>query len=98
MSMETFADIILRWDSMVEFGADLDSGTSNETPYQTIAGWRRRNFIPSYRWADLLRAAARRGHHDITIEKLGAMAARRERKSRTKRVGGSRQPSRRPAA
>jgi hypothetical protein len=55
MNMQSFQDLIEKWDSVREF-AEAMSVSPN-----TAAGWKRRNSIPSDYWADLLEAASQQG-------------------------------------
>lgn len=59
----TFGSILARWPTLVAFATDVG------IPYQTAAGWKRRNSIPADRWDEVL-AAARKAGVVLTVEHL----------------------------
>lgn len=72
--MNTFTDVINRWETVADFAADLC------IPYQTGAAWRQRNSIPAQRWGSVVSAAAKRGFFDVTVELLASISASVPRK------------------
>lgn len=74
--MKNFSDVINRWPSLTAFAADIRVG------YVTAQVMRYRNSIAPSHWLDVVRAAERRGYHDVTLDllvhlKSGRKAARR---------------------
>jgi hypothetical protein len=70
--MESFADVINLWPSLSRFAADV--GVS----YGVAKQWRRRNSIPSERWAELLWAAELRAIDGLSANLLTKIAARKQ--------------------
>jgi hypothetical protein len=69
--METFADVISRWETAEELGSDLgEVGV-------TVRAWRNRNSIPASKWAAVVAAAEKRQFADITLELLARIAAKK---------------------
>ena len=69
--MQTFSDLIDRWESVSAFAAEVG------VPYGRAAQWRRRNSIPSERWKSVIAVAQGRGFFDVTLERLADMAETR---------------------
>ena len=46
-------------------------------PYPTIAAWKQRGSIPAAYWRDIIRAACKRGHPEITADLLVDLHARK---------------------
>jgi hypothetical protein len=62
--MKRIADIFSTWPSDAELGRDLG------VPYPTISAWKQRGSIPVAYWRDIIRAARKRGHAEITADLL----------------------------
>src|SRR6266478_2501519 len=60
--MQNVADIFAAWPSDAEFGRDIG------VPYPTVSAWKQRESIPAAYWWHIIRAAAQRGHPEITAD------------------------------
>jgi hypothetical protein len=69
--MQNVADIFAVWPSDAEFGRDIG------VPYPTVSAWKQRGSIPAAYWWHIIRAAAQRGHAEITADLLARLHARR---------------------
>jgi hypothetical protein len=69
--MQNVAEIFAAWPSDAEFGRDIG------VPYPTVSAWKQRESIPATYWWHIIRAAARRGHPEITAELLARLHARK---------------------
>jgi hypothetical protein len=69
--MQTVAEVIAVWPTAAELARDLG------VPYPTVAAWRQRGSIRPEYWHDIVRAAQRRGHPEITAELLVRIHARK---------------------
>jgi hypothetical protein len=69
--MQNVADIFAAWPSDAEFGRDIG------IPYPTVSAWKQRASIPAAYWWHIVRAAAQRGHPEITADLLARLHARR---------------------
>jgi hypothetical protein len=52
-------------------------------PYPTISAWKQRGSIPAAYWRDIVRAAKRRGHPEITADLLAELHARKSPREMT---------------
>ena len=68
--MSGIADIFSVWPSDADLGRDI--GVS----YPTVSAWKQRGSIPAAYWRDIIRAARKRNHPEITAELLVDMHAR----------------------
>ena len=71
--MQNVAEIYALWPSDADLGRDVG------LPYTTIAAWKQRGSIPAAYWRDLVRAARRRGHPELTADLLAELHARKSR-------------------
>lgn len=69
--MHSVSDVIGAWPTVAELARDLG------VPYQTVAAWKQRDSIRPEYWHDIVRAAQRRGHPEITAELLARIHARK---------------------
>jgi hypothetical protein len=69
--MQNVADIFAAWPSDAEFGRDIG------VPYPTVSAWKQRGSIPAAYWWHITRAAAQRGHPEITADLLARLHARK---------------------
>ena len=69
--MQTVSDIFALWRSDADLGRDIG------LPYPTVAAWKQRGSIPAAYWRDLIRAAHRRGHVNVTADLLAELHARK---------------------
>jgi len=69
--MQNVADIFAAWPSDAEFGRDIG------VPYPTVSAWKQRGSIPAAYWWHIIRAAAQRGHPEITADLLARLHARK---------------------
>src|SRR3954469_23435268 len=69
--MQTVAEIFSAWPSDAELGRDIG------VPYPTLSAWKQRGSIPPAYWRDIIRAARRRGHPEITADLLADLHARK---------------------
>src|SRR3974390_2981104 len=69
--MQKVADIFAAWPSDAEFGRDIG------VPYPTVSAWKQRGSIPAAYWWHIIRAAAHRGHPEITADLLARLHARK---------------------
>ena len=68
--MQNVADIFAAWPSDAEFGRDIG------VPYPTVSAWKQRASVPAAYWWHIIRAAAQRGHPEITADLLARLHAR----------------------
>lgn len=68
--MKRVSDIFSVWPSDADLGRDL--GVS----YPTVSAWKQRGSIPATYWRDIIRAARKRGHPEITADVLVDLHAR----------------------
>jgi len=68
--MQGISDIFAVWPSDAEFGRDIG------VPYPTVSAWKQRGSIPAAYWWHIVRAAARRGHPEVTANLLARLHAR----------------------
>jgi hypothetical protein len=64
VAMKRISDIFSAWPSDADLGRDLG------VPYPTISAWKQRDSIPATYWRDIIRAARKRGHPEITADLL----------------------------
>jgi hypothetical protein len=69
--MQNVADLFAAWPSDAEFGRDIG------VPYPTVSAWKQRGSIPATYWCHIIRAAAQRGHPEITADLLARLHARK---------------------
>jgi hypothetical protein len=69
--MQNVAEIFAAWPSDAEFGRDIG------VPYPTVSAWKQRGSIPAAYWWHIVRAAAHRGHPEITADLLARLHARK---------------------
>jgi hypothetical protein len=74
--MQDVAEIFAAWPSDAELGRDIG------VPYPTISAWKQRASIPAAYWWDIVRAAMRRGHFEITAEVLARLHSRKPNNGR----------------
>jgi len=77
MRMRTISDVIQLWPRSAELAREL--GVSPPR----ISDWKNRNSIPAAYWRDLIRAAQKRGHPEITADLLVDLHARERLKEQT---------------
>jgi hypothetical protein len=68
--MQNVADIFAAWPTDADLGRDIGM------PYSTVSAWKQRGSIPAAYWRDIIHAACRRGHPEITADLLVHMHAR----------------------
>lgn len=64
------SEIFAAWPSDADLARDI--GVS----YPTVSAWKQRGSIPAAYWRDIIRAARRRGHPEITADLLVELHAR----------------------
>jgi hypothetical protein len=69
--MQNVADVLALWPSDAEFGRDIG------VAYPTVSAWKQRGSIPAAYWWHIIRAAAHRGHPEITADLLARLHARK---------------------
>lgn len=69
--MRNIAQIFSLWPT------DADLGREIGMPYPTVAAWKQRGSIPAAYWRDIIRAARKRGHPEITADLLVDLHARK---------------------
>jgi hypothetical protein len=69
--MQSVSDIFAAWPSDAEFGRDIG------VPYPTVSAWKQRGSIPAAYWWHIVRAAAGRGHPEVTANLLARLHARK---------------------
>lgn len=69
--MNRISDVFAVWPTDADLGRDI--GIS----YPTVSAWKQRGSIPAPYWRDVIRAARRRGHPELTAELLVDLHARR---------------------
>ena len=72
--MQSVAEVFSAWPSDAELGRDIG------VPYPTISAWKQRGSIPPAYWREIIRAARRRGHPEITADVLVDLHARRSKR------------------
>jgi hypothetical protein len=70
--MNRVSDVFAVWPTDADLGRDI--GIS----YPTVSAWKQRGSIPAPYWRDVIRAARRRGHPEVTAELLVDLHAREE--------------------
>ncbi len=70
--MNCVCDVFAVWPTDADLGRDI--GIS----YPTVSAWKQRGSIPAPYWRDIIRAARRRGHPEVTAELLVDLHAREE--------------------
>jgi hypothetical protein len=70
--MNRVSDVFAFWPTDADLGRDI--GIS----YPTVSAWKQRGSIPAPYWRDVIRAARRRGHPEVTAELLVDLHAREE--------------------
>jgi len=68
--MKRISDLFAVWPSDADLGRDL--GLS----YPTVSAWKQRGSIPAPYWREIIHAARRRGHPEVTAELLVDLHAR----------------------
>ena len=68
--MQSVADIYAVWPTDADLGRDIGM------PYPTVSAWKQRGSIPAAYWRDIILAARRRGHPEITADLLVDLHAR----------------------
>jgi hypothetical protein len=68
--MRTIADILRIWPRSIDLARELRISPPR------IADWKKRNSIPAAYWRELIEAAHRRGHPEITTDLLANLHAR----------------------
>jgi hypothetical protein len=68
--MKRMMDVFSAWPSDADLGRDIGM------PYSTVSAWKQRGSIPAAYWRDIIRAARRRGHPEITADLLVDLHAR----------------------
>ena len=69
--MRSVMDIFALWPADAELGRDIG------VPYPTVSAWKQRGSIPAAYWRDIVLAARRRGHAEITADLLAELHARK---------------------
>lgn len=69
--MRNVEEVFAVWPATADLGRDLG------VPYPTVSAWKQRGSIPAEYWRDVVRAARRRGHLEVTAEALAELHARR---------------------
>ncbi|MCB9943017.1 MAG: hypothetical protein H6851_05275 [Geminicoccaceae bacterium] len=69
--MQSFKDIIRRWDSTSALAADIGQ------PTKTVQMWLFRDRIPAVRWTKIVAAAHLRGWDDINLGLLASLASKK---------------------
>jgi hypothetical protein len=69
----TFSEILRLWPSAGELREDL-AKHGCEASEVLIRRWWGDEMLPDRAWLALTRAAAERGHHDVTLERLATIA------------------------
>lgn len=69
--MHNVADIFSLWPVDAELVRDIG------VPYQTVSAWKHRGSIPAAYWRDIVLAARRRGHPEVTADLLAELHARK---------------------
>jgi hypothetical protein len=85
--MQNVADIFAAWPSDAEFGRDVG------VPYPTVSAWKQRESIPAAYWWHIIRAAAQRGHPEITADLLARLHARKASNGRPSGFSEEEQPT-----
>lgn len=69
--MQHVSDIFSAWPSDADLGRDIGM------PYSTVSAWKQRDSIPAAYWRDIIRAARKRGHSEITADLMVDLHARK---------------------
>lgn len=69
--MRNVSDIFEIWPADAELGRDIG------VPYPTVSAWKQRGSIPSAYWREIVQAARRRGHPEVTADLLVDLHARK---------------------
>jgi hypothetical protein len=70
-SMHNVVDIFAIWPADAELGRDIG------VPYPTVSAWKQRGSIPAAYWRDIVQAARKRGHPEVTADLLVDLHARK---------------------
>jgi hypothetical protein len=73
--MQNVSELLAVWSSDAELSRDIG------VPYPTIAAWKQRGSVPPAYLGDIIQAARRRGHPEITSDLLVRLHARKRRTS-----------------
>ena len=68
--MKRISELFAVWPSDADLGRDIG------IPYPTVSAWKQRGSIPAAYWRDIIRAARRRGHVEVTADLLVDLHAR----------------------
>lgn len=71
--IKTFADLVDLWPTQQSLADDVTTDESRVLA-NTVALWKRRDFIHPKYWIAIVRAAAARGIHGVTCERLAKIA------------------------
>jgi hypothetical protein len=69
--MQVVADVFSAWPNDAELGRDIG------VPYPTVSAWKQRGSIPPAYWREIVRAAGKRGHPEVTADLLADLHARK---------------------
>ena len=69
--MHSVVEIFALWPADAELGRDIG------VPYPTVSAWKQRGSIPAAYWRDVVGAARRRGHLEITADLLAELHSRK---------------------
>jgi hypothetical protein len=75
--MKRISDVFSLWPTDADLGRDVGM------PYPAVSAWKQRGSIPAAYWRDIIRAARRRGHPEITAELLVDLHAREPKADRS---------------
>ena len=73
--MQSVAEVFSAWPSDAELGRDIG------VPYPTISAWTQRGSIPPVYWREIIRAARKRGHPEVTADLLVDLHARKPKQN-----------------
>ena len=71
--MQNVSDIFAVWPTDADLGRDIGM------PYPTVSAWKQRGSIPAAYWREIIRAARKRGHPEVTADLLVDLHARERR-------------------
>ena len=91
MKMRTVSDVISLWPRSIDLARELGISPPR------LSDWKNRNSIPVTYWRDLIRAAQKRGHPEITADLLVELHARSQGTGDAG-LGEEERPFRSPAA
>lgn len=75
--MKSISEVFSVWPSDADLGRDI--GVS----YPTVSSWKQRGSIPAAYWRDIIRAACKRNHPEITADLLVDIHAREPQPGRS---------------